>query len=265
VKIAILQTRPVFGEVSRNLHRIEALCPPGVDLAILPELCATGYQFQSAREARSLAEPADGATVRFLAALARKRGCAFVFGFAERDGQRLFNSAALVGPRGLLGLYRKVHLFEREKDFFRPGDLGFRVFSVGRVRVGLMICFDWIFPEAARTLALAGADLIAHPANLVLPWCQRAMVTRALENRVFCATANRVGIESRWRNHTLRFTGGSRIVSPTGEVLAEGPRTREGVLVADIRPGLARDKRVTSRCDLFADRRPDLYHPSWRD
>lgn len=262
VRISILQTRPVFGEVEKNLARIEKMCPIRADLVVLPELCTTGYQFRHVCELRSLAEPKNGPTVRFFARLARERDCAIVFGFAERDRGRIFNSAALVGPRGLVGIYRKVHLFDREKDLFAPGDLGFRVFSLGRWRVGLMICFDWIFPEAARTLALAGAQLIAHPANLVLPWCQRAMVTRALENRVFCATANRVGIERRLRGRGLRFTGGSRIVSPRGDVLVEGSRNQEQVLVAEIRPALACDKRVTGKNDLFADRRPKLYSGS---
>ncbi len=259
MRIALLQTRPVFGEVARNLSRIERLCPERTDLVVLPELCTTGYQFRNGRELRSLAEPSGGPATEFFTRLARQHRCAFAFGFAERAGGRIFNSAALVGPRGLVGLYRKVHLFDREKDLFAPGDLGLRVFPLGRWRVGLMICFDWIFPEAARTLALAGAQLIAHPANLVLPWCQRAMVTRALENRVFCATANRVGSERRLPGRGLRFTGGSRIISPRGEVLAEGSKNREQVLLADIRPALARDKRVTRKNDLFADRRPEVY------
>jgi len=96
-----------------------------------------------------------------------------------------------------LGTYRKIHLFYKEKLYFAPGENPPKVFNVNGVNIGVMICFDWIFPETARTLSLQGAELIAHPANLVLPYCQNAMITRSIENRVFTATANRVGSELR--------------------------------------------------------------------
>jgi predicted amidohydrolase len=121
-----------------------------------------------------------------------------------------------------------------------------------------MICFDWIFPEAARSLALLGADLIAHPSNLVLPYCHAAMVTRALENGVFTATANRVGTESR-AGRSLTFTGGSRIIDPRGRVLAEAGTATEETLVVDLDPAAARDKMITDHNHRLADRRPGLY------
>jgi len=125
--------------------------------------------------------------------------------------------------------------------------------EVKGLRLGMMICFDWIFPEVARKLALAGADLICHPANLVIPGkCNYSMVTRCVENRVFAITANRCGSE-----RGVDFVGGSQIVAPDGTVIHRTPEQNEELLVCEIDPSQARDKRINSRNDLFADRRSD--------
>jgi predicted amidohydrolase len=259
IKVALLQFAPRFGDREFNLRRAAELArSQRADIYVLPELCTTGYQFRDRREAYSLAEQAAGESVEFFHALARQLSAWFAFGLAERQNERVFNSAALVGPKGPEGIYRKIHLFSREKTLFDPGDRPWRVYSISPARVGLMICFDWFFPEAARTLALDGAQLIAHPANLVLPFCQQAMITRALENQVFCATANRVGREERWADQPLRFTGQSRLVGPQGEVLAQAGEEEEGALAAAIDPARADDKVVAGN-DLFADRRPEFY------
>ena len=151
-----------------------------------------------------------------------------------------------------------VIVIDDQEFFFTPGDSGFRVWDLGQAKIGVMICFDWFFPEACRSLALAGARIILHPSNLVLPWCQRAMITRALENRVFAVTCNRVGVEAR-AGARLRFTGQSQIVDPSGSILARAGARGESLQVVDIDPSLAASKRVTARNDLFRDRRPDLY------
>lgn len=257
LRVAAIQTSPVFGETAGNLEAALDLVPPGIDLAVLPELCTTGYQFRDRRELRDLAEPADGPTSRRLAKRAAATGATLVAGFAERDGDRLYNSAVLFRPDGGWGLYRKVHLFWEEKTLFDPGDRGFPVFSAAGATVGLMICFDWIYPEAARSLALAGATLICHPSNLVLSHCPDAMITRCLENRLFAATANRVGEENR-TGTPLRFIGLSQIVSPRGERLARLDATGTGAAVAVLDPATA-DRRITPRNDLLADRRPETY------
>jgi predicted amidohydrolase len=181
-----------------------------------------------------------------------------VCGLAEREGERLFNAAVLVGPDGLVACYRKVHLFRFEKEIFTPGDGGFEVHEVAGARVGMLVCFDWIYPEAARALALAGADVIAHPSNLVLPHAQRALVTRCLENRVFWVLANRTGSE-REGHRSLTFTGRSRIGAPDGRVLADAGPDGTVLEVVTVDPSEARDKHVTPENDLLADRRPALY------
>lgn len=261
MRIGYVQFEPRFGEVKVNLERALALLSgKRADLWVLPELFATGYQFTSRAEVRELAEPVpDGPTTRALIAWARQRNCYIAYGLAELCEGRIYNSAALVGPERVLLLYRKAHLFYREKELFSPGDTPFAVAEVDGVKMGLLICFDHLFPEAARTLALKGAQVIAHPANLVLPGvAQLTMRVRALENRVFTVTANRIG-EERRGGEVLRFTGQSQIVSPRGEVLASSPPEAEEATAVEIDPDDALNKRITPLNDLLADRRPDLY------
>lgn len=145
---------------------------------------------------RTLAEPANGSTFRRMSEWSKLHSAYIIYGFAELS-DKIYNSAALIAPDGLVGIYRKVHLFDRENLLFAPGNLGFPVFKLPMGNVGIMICFDWMYPESARSLALKGAQIIAHPANLVLQHCPDAIVTRCLENRVFIATADRVGNEER--------------------------------------------------------------------
>jgi predicted amidohydrolase len=258
--IGVVQTSPVFGDKAANRKEIEKLTAGAhADLWVIPELALTGYEFKDREETRTLSKPIpDSESCEWLAEFCKTKNCHAVMGLAERSNTQVFNSAVMMGPRGYAGLYRKIHLFDREKELFDPGDMPFPVFKVGDARVGLMICFDWRFPEAARTLALRGAQIIAHPSNLVMPYCQQAMVTRALENGVFIATANRVGTERRVAR-TLTFTGGSQIVAPNGEILATAPVSDAAVAVSEIIPSTADNKHVTMWNDLIADRRPDFY------
>jgi len=261
MKIGYVQFEPRFGEVERNVELALSLMETKqADLWVLPELFSTGYQFTSRGEVRELAEPVpEGRTTQALIAWAKRQRCYIAAGLAELASERVFNSAVLVGPEGLVLLYRKAHLFYREKEWFSPGDTPFPVAEAGGVKVGLLICFDHLFPEAARSLALKGAQVIAHPANLVLPGlAQLTMRVRALENRVFTVTANRVGEETR-AGETLKFTGESQIVSPWGEILARSGPEEEGVQVVDVDPEEALNKRLTPYNDLLADRRVDLY------
>ena len=227
------------------------------DVYVLPELFNTGYNFVDAGEVASLAEPVDGQTYGAIAEFARRNSCYVAYGFAEQSG-RIYNSAALVGPDGRVGLFRKVHLFYRETLFFSPGDLGFPVFDLPFGKVGMMICFDWIYPESARTLALHGAQLILHPSNLVMPYCPDAMVTRCLENRVFAATTNRIGNEDRG-GISLTYIGKSEIISPRGEILVRLPDGKATVAVVEVDLTQALDKRINEFNDLLEGRRVDQY------
>ena len=229
----------------------------GLTSSSLPELAYTGYFFDSTDQARALAEPAAiGRTTKHLAGLAAETGSTLVAGLVEEDGGTLYNSAIVVTPNGFLGTYRKTHLYYEETQHFAPGDSGFPVWTVTDrrgvpYRLGVMICFDWFFPEAARTLALSGADVIAHPSNLVMPHCPTAMPFRALENGVFTATANRTGSESNGRE-SLSFIGQSTICSPRAEVLAQAPDNGDATIHAEIDPVDARSKRLNAYNDRLA-------------
>ncbi len=260
--VASIQNNPEFGNIQANLHDLIGLLPPACDLAVLPELCATGYQFRHRDEAMDLAEViapgrSPGPITSRLSEAAAASGITIIAGVAERDGDRLFNSAVLMRPDGSRETYRKIHLFLDEKKIFDPGDEGFEVVEACGVKVGMMICFDWIFPEAARTLALMGAQIIAHPSNLVLPWCPEAMITRSLENRVFTITSNRIGRELR-TDSPLEFIGLSQVVSPLGHRLAHLGGDETGAAIATINI-METDKKITAANDIFADRRPEFY------
>jgi predicted amidohydrolase len=261
MKIGFVQNNPPFGEVTNNLeHVIDALTGEKADLFVLPELFTTGYQFTSREEALALAENIpDGKTSEALLRLAKKINSVIVAGIAERDGDAVYNSAIMVGPNGFIGRYRKAHLFDTEKEVFQPGNTPLKVFDLGFARVGMMICFDWRFPETARTLALQGADIIAHPANLVLAHCPQAMITRCLENGIFIATADRVGSEERIPGHLLKFMGQSQVVDPLGNVLIRASLDLEEVHVVEIDIALARNKCLNPNNHIFEDRREDLY------
>jgi len=258
VRAAVIQTDPVFGEVAGNVARALALVPPDCDLAVLPELFSTGYRFRDRAELRALAEPVPGGpTCRALLDRAAATGTTLVAGLAERADERLFNTAVLARPDGTCERYRKVHLFWDEKLAFDPGNLGFPVFTACGTVIGLMICFDWFFPEAAGTLARRGARVLCHPSNLVLPHAPDAMPVRALENRVFTLTANRIGTERR-AGASLRFIGRSLIASPRAERLAECATAAAGVGRADLDLSLC-DPWITPRNHVVDDRRTEFY------
>ncbi len=260
MKVGFLQFQPIFGDIGQNIATIRnMLNDKEFDLMVLPELCTTGYQFVSRNEALSLSEPGDGALGQVLLELAERKSSVIVAGFAEKYGDGVYNSAMAVGPDGFLSVYRKAHLFFKEKEIFSTGNTPFEPVDTKQgYHLGTMICFDWIFPEAARSLALGGASVIAHSANLVLPWCQQAMFARALENRVFIITANRFGTEARDSVSPLTFTGGSQIMTPDGEVLAKAGSAEAVVMIREIDLNIA-SPQLNPINHLFSDRRPDLY------
>ena len=259
MKIGYIQFRPRFGEKERNLKRAIRFLEKGAsqeaDLMVLPELFNTGYVFRSKDEVERLSEKVpEGETTKTLAVFADENHLHIVAGVCEKSGDKFFNSAVLVSPDGNVSVYRKTHLFYEEKIWFSPGNSSFPAYDVGKARIGIMICYDWFFPEVIRILSLRGAQIICHPSNLVLPYCQKAMLGAAVQNRVFIITANRVGTEG-----GVRFTGKSQIVAPNMEILASSGRNCEEVKVVDVNPKDADSKRINEYNDLWADRRTELY------
>jgi predicted amidohydrolase len=261
---------PRVGEKERNVARslelIARAAEAGAQLAVLPELCNSGYVFETRDEAFALAEPIpDGSTVKTWMSAATKYGMVLVAGIAERDGDNLYNAAVVVGPKGYIGTYRKNHLWGAENLFFEPGNLGIPVFHIGSGRIACAICYDIWFPETFRLAALQGADLLCVATNWVpmpqqpgnLPVMANILAMGgAHSNSMFVAAADRVGTE-----RGQPFLGNSIIVSHTGWPLA-GPASsdREEMIVADMNLSDARRKRSLNDFNqLLRDRRIDVY------
>ena len=254
LRIGVVQNSPKYLKAPANIRAcFELMDKHAADLWVLPEFFASGYNFKSKKDAAKCAETADGPLSKLLQAYAAKNDCAIVAGFPEKAGAKLYNSALFASP-AKTRVYRKTHVFGGEKRFFSAGDTGFWTEEFKGVSIGVMICFDWFFPESARTLALKGAQVIAHPSNLVLPWAPEGMKIRSLENRVYSATADRVGSE-----RGLGFIGQSQIVSPNGSLLTRLGHDEVRAAVVSVDAWTAKDKKVHPACDLFEDRRPKFY------
>ncbi len=260
MKIAILQFAPEFGRVEKNLNTVAQMTADvKADLFVLPELFATGYIFKDKTELAGFAErPGKGLTGEFLAKLSENKDAAFIAGYPELADEGIYNSALFVTSDGELINYRKIHLFNREKTMFEPGDKPFDVVEYRGAKIGMMICFDWIFPESYRSLAIKGADIICHCSNIVLPYCQKATYAHAVSNRVFIVLSNRTGTEEH-AGMKLTFTGQSIAYSPGGQILCDFDSTEQTVKTIDIDPRAARTKFVTERNHVINDRRPHLY------
>lgn len=259
VKVACAQFRPIFGDTWGNLKRMEQFAKDfDGELIVYPELATCGYEFKDVSEVNDLSISAESNEFHFMRSIAADSKKTIIIGYPERDGNQLFNSSVLFHHSEEPVIYRKVHLFDRETKLFSPGDKAYQVIATPYARIGMMICFDWVFPEAARQLALQGAQIICHPSNLVLTFCQRAMFARSVENSVFTMTCNRVGSEER-TDRKLTYTGQSQILSNRGEMLAQASVEGEELISATIDPTLADNKRLTQLNDLFKDRRAVFY------
>lgn len=274
VRVAVVQFDPQVGVAHRedNLLRSLALAQEavngGANLIVLPELSSSGYFFSTRQDAFEHSEPVpDGKSVQAWTDFAQRNGIYLVAGMAERDGMRLFNTGVLVGPEGFIGKYRKAHLWNLEKLWFTPGDLGFPVFETPIGRIGLLICWDIWFPEVPRILAQQGADIICSLNNWV--WtppplfdgagkCMASYLTMtaAHVNNVFIAAASRIGEE-----RGARYLGCSLIAGTNGWPIGEVASADQlEILYADIDLTSSRSAAIWNNLnDLHRDRRTDLY------
>jgi len=270
VRVACVQMEPKVGakdaNVAASCRFVEAAAAEGAELIVLPELCNSGYVFESMEEATALAEPVPGGpTCDAWAALAARLNLHIVAGINEKAGEKLYNSAVVIGPGGYLATYRKVHLWDKENLFFTPGDLGFPVIQTPVGKLGVFICYDTWFAECYRLCVLRGADIICLPTNWVpIPGQdpkREAManilcMAAAHTNSVYVAAADRVGEE-----RGQPFVGQSLIVSYTGWPIG-GPASadREEIIYADVNPAEARAKREwNDHNNILHDRRSDVY------
>jgi predicted amidohydrolase len=265
MKIDVVQFCPKLFDKEANLEKInDIITSSDADLIVLPELSTTGYFFTSREETEKYAEPISGDTYSSWQKIAEEKNIIIVAGFAEKAEDKVFNSAAVVFPdKEYSSVYRKTHLFYKERFCFDRGDTGFEVIEYEEkdLRLGTMICYDWRFPEAARTLALKGADLIVSPSNLVTDVWHISTPSRALENKVYFAVANRIGTETR-DEEELYFNGMSAIYSYNGKQISKAGEKSEEIISAEIDPKATRNKSFNEFNDIFSDRQPDLY---WQD
>ena len=267
MRVGVVQTDPQLGDVAGNLRhcieRLEEAAESGCVLVVFPECALSGYMFDDAATAARAAIDVPGPETGALLEACARLELHCVVGVLERAGATLLNTALLLGPRGLVGAYRKSHIACIGVDrFTTPGEEHYEVFDTPVGRIGLQICYDWRFPEITRVLALAGAEIVAHPTNS--PVAARELVdyvprTRAVENAVYFVTANRVGSEG-----GATFFGCSQVVDPFGAVIALADDAGESLIVADVDLELAREKTKEPGAGqyavrLFADRRPELY------
>ncbi|MDQ2985948.1 MAG: carbon-nitrogen hydrolase family protein [Armatimonadota bacterium] len=266
MKVAAVQFAPVFADVEQNTQTvidfIARLAESGVRLVVFPEACLTGYCFDSAEEAAAVAISRGSDALGSIANACVESACHAIVGYAEKEGDLLYNAAAFCGPEGVLGHYRKTHIpFLGLDRFVVPGS-DLPIFEVDGARVAIAICYDVRVPELSRCYALSGADIICVITN----WPESAEASsdimcpaRAMENHVFVIAADRVGEEKGYR-----FIGRSKIIDPTGKVMASADHADEAVIVAELDAALARDKTIIKQAGkyelpLFESRQPGLY------
>lgn len=259
---AAIQFEPTLfakeSNIARLLEMTEEAARRGAKLIVHPEMATTSYCWASRAEVSPYVEPIRGPTTERFAAVAARYGCYVVVGMPEVEPTTgvFYNSAALVGPGGVVGVYRKTHSYIAEPKWAKDGDLGMPVFETEFGRIGIAICMDAVFPETARVPALRGADVICFPTNWLGTRSPSASwMLRAFENGVYFLAANRYGLE-----RGVQFSGGSCLIDPNG-VVTSSLDTGDGIVSSEIDPAKARTKRFASgrTDDRLADRRPDAY------
>jgi len=267
VKVAAVQMDPKIAENADNLDKIlseiATAAKNGANLIVFPECALSGYVFSSREEALPFAESIPGASTDRMVACCRDSGVHVVVGLLEKDGDKCYNVAVLIGPGGLVGKYRKIHLpFLGVDRFIDAGDEPFRVYQTPAGNIGIHICYDGTFPESARIMTLLGADIIVLPTNF--PAGRDKIIdymanTRSMENGIHYVVADRVGAE-----RGVEFLGRSKIIRATGTTLAEASRDKEEIIYAEVSLAEARRKRIVIKpgefeIDPINDRRPELY------
>jgi len=267
VIIAAVQIDPKIMKNNENLEKIiletRAAAKKGANLVVFPECALSGYVFSSREEAIPFMESIPGISTERLTACCRELSVYVIYGLLEKAGDKYYNAAVMIGPKGLIGKYRKTHLpFLGIDRFIDAGNEPLQVYKTPIGNIGIHICYDCTFPENARIMALLGADIIALSTN----WpegreimANHVVITRAYENRVHFVAADRVGNE-----RGARFLGHSKIVSASGDTLAEASGDNEETIYATVSLAEARQKHIVIKAgefevDCIHDRRPELY------
>jgi predicted amidohydrolase len=252
MKIGYYQFDVKFGDKEYNLAKLEkALQGITVDLLVLPELFTTGILFSDQEEVAAQAEPIpNGYTCNQLVRISMNNNCHIIGSILEAEDGQYYNTAVLVGPNGYIGKRRKIHLPDDEKRLFSQGE-NLEIFDINGVQVGVIICFECWLPEASRTLAAKGAQIIVHTANIMSESTLDVVKVRAMENGIYWVCANRIGSESN-DEMTYRFRGESRIIDRQGNLLKTSGRT-EDAQVVEIFPERDRTLQLPNCRDLRAE------------
>lgn len=252
-RVAAIQFEPLLGNKAENIARLLRLAQTaargGARLIVLPEMATTGYCWYNRDEIRPYVEPIPGPTTKAFGALAREHDCYIVVGMPELAPHSgiFYNSAVLIGPAGVIGVYRKTHSFASDLRWAKDGDLGLPVWETPLGTIGIMVCMDAGYFEPARLLALRGADVVCFPTNWLGERCPGpAWITRAWENGCYLICANRYGLE-----RGVQFSGGSCVLDPDGTIQALC-QTGDGIVYGEVAPAAARERRLAAR-------RPELY------
>lgn len=257
MKSAYIQFQPILYHIDQNIQKLDGLVDQAkeADLIVLPELASTGYNFESYESAVQCAEEINRSLfVEFLVAKAKQHNSFIVAGLNELVGTELYNSTVLVGPNGYVGKYQKIHLYFNEKDFFKTGNAGLNVYDIGHAKIGMLICFDYLFPEIWRILALKGAEIVCHSSNLLTTNAQKTIPAQAFMNKYFIITANRIGTEGEFT-----FNGNSFVANPDAEIIDHASATNEEVRIVEFDPKDSHNKLINPRNHALNDRQPHLY------
>lgn len=234
MKVGFCQFNVAYKNIEANLNKIkDMISDSDADLIVLPELCLSGYYFKTKEELYEYAdESVQTRMISELQLISKRKDMYIVTGIAEKEKDKLYNSAFVIGPEGLIGVHRKVNLTVNEKIFDRVN--GFEILNLGNVKIGIVICFDSWFPESYRLLSLKGAQIICCPANFGGHWTPEVLKVRSLENKVYTILSNRTGIE-KIDNIDEEFRGESQIIDYEGKVLAKANQ-EECLMITDIDP-----------------------------
>ncbi|QZE13713.1 5-formyltetrahydrofolate cyclo-ligase [Halosquirtibacter laminarini] len=264
LKIAMVQFSPILGENRTNYNRIVSILnnmKEEADVILFPELSNSGYHFENIEQAEASAEEVDNSLlVEFLIDYAKKKDSAIGIGFCQKENTKRYNSALWITPNGVEHTYRKLHLFNTENKYFTQGKTIAPTFTWKNVRIGLMICYDWTFPEMWQLMAKEEVDVICHICNLVMPHAQEMVKTYAFSNHYYIAQVNRVGAE-----RDLSFTGLSSIISPSAELICKASVQKEEILYGEIDTTISRNKQLNSFNHKSRDARKDIYHLEYSD
>ena len=261
IRACAIQFEPHLNDLEKNRKKIKRLLLKAIKnthakLYVLPELAFSGYNFQSKEEVKETSEVLNKSeSCNLLTTIAQEYETYVVTGINECYESKFYNSAVCINREGIITVYRKLQLYGKEKKFFTPGNKPLQLFNINNIKIGLMVCFDWFFPEIPRTLALQGAHIICHPMNAVIPdGAYLGDRFHSKWNRIFIILTNRIGKE-----RDLTFIGRSQISDPTGNVLALASVDKEEIITANIDPKLAENKKINAYNHVFKDRRPEFY------